>query len=166
MTAEATTYDHLVQVVCADWELSATLMARATKNGMATTLPTWGRASRRAESLGKIERRKIGGRMEFRRAANQPATETSKGGRPRKDPQIDCVVEALELPIGTTHVTANGRDWHRPADAPDKVKYARTHGGGHFRRVRPQDISGPTQKRWLPVTAAHIDHMGKERMFG
>lgn len=165
-----TTYEHLMAVVCGEWERSQTLMQRAVANGMTTTAASWCRAGTQAEADGKIKRRKVGAYFEFQRVTTPVPPKRRGPGRPRKieekaDSKEDKT-DALHLPTGATHLSVNCRDWFKPDQAPDQPRYARTRGGKYYRRVNPQDRVVPMHKRWLPVTRAHIECVGRERWFG
>ena len=87
----------------------------------------------------------------------------TKRGRPRKHTEP---APKPAFPKGTTHVSSNGRDWHKACNARQNVKYARTDDMRYFRRVREQDLRHKQGTRWLSVTAAHVETAGKERWHG
>ena len=72
---------------------------------------------------------------------------------------------SVKLPKGCTHLSNNGRQWYEATRASQKARFARG-DGKHYRRVREQDVNHAQSNRWALVTAAHVEHFGKERIYG
>ncbi|MBO6739016.1 MAG: hypothetical protein JJ916_04065 [Phycisphaerales bacterium] len=88
---------------------------------------------------------------------------TTKRGRPRKERTEPT---GPTFPKGTTHVSSNARDWYKAKNPPKQVRYARTDTQKYFRRRRDESEVHNKVNVWTPVTAAHVEHMGKEGVFG
>lgn len=96
---------------------------------------------------------------------NQSFSGCSRRGRPRKyaenkEDKAD-VVKKFVLPDGALLVTHNCRDWTSIENAVEPTRYFQTSKGVYMRVKR--DYSERVQ--WMPVTKAHVEHMGKEMIW-